>query len=159
IRDAAGHITGSSKIIRDITARKQVEANLLRYMSDLERSNKELDDFAYIASHDLKEPLRGIHNHSRFLLEDNEANLYKDSEDRLHRLVYLTQRMEKLVNDLLYFSRLGRQDLAIQKTDLNEVVHDIETMIDVFLTERHAKIIVPKPLPSLTCDKTRITEA
>lgn len=145
-------------IIRDITARKNAEEELRRYMRDLERSNKELDDFAYIASHDLKEPLRGLHNHSRFLLEDNEGKLEKESEDRLHRLLYLTQRMEKLVNDLLYFSRLGRQELAIQPTDLNAVVHEIETMAETLIKERHAKILLPKPLPIFVCDRTRITE-
>jgi PAS domain S-box-containing protein len=154
-----GTVIGISKILRDIRAHKKAEERLQRYMQDLEHSNKELDDFAYIASHDLKEPLRGIHNHSRFLLEDNEEKLEKESVDRLHRLLYLTQRMEKLVNDLLYFSRLGRQQLAIQPTDLNIVVHDIETMIDVFLTEHQAKIVIPTPLPVIVCDKTRITEA
>lgn len=147
-----------SGIIRDITVRKEAEANLLRYTRALERSNKELDDFAYIASHDLKEPLRGIHNHSRFLLEDNEDKLDPDSAGRLHRLVYLSQRMEKLVNDLLYFSRLGRQELAIQPTDINAVIHDIESTIDVLLEERHGKIIVPHTLPTITCDKPRVTE-
>ena len=66
IEDAAGNITGASTIARDITDRKEAEARLERYMQALERSNKELDDFAYIASHDLKEPLRGIYNHARF---------------------------------------------------------------------------------------------
>ncbi len=159
IIDGDGNIIGASKIARNISDRKAAEHKLQRYMFDLERSNKELDDFAYIASHDLKEPLRGIHNHSRFLLEDNEGKLEKDSVDRLHRLLYLTQRMEKLVNDLLYFSRLGRQELAIQPTDLNEVVHDIKVMIDVFLQERHATILVPETLPTLVGDKVRLTEA
>ncbi len=144
--------------LNDITERKENEERLARYMRDLEQSNKELDDFAYIASHDLKEPLRGLHNHSRFLLEDNENKLDIESVDRLHRLLYLTQRMEKLVNDLLYFSRLGRQELAIQPTDLNEVVQDITQMSADFLSERHAKIVIPKPLPTIIADKTRITE-
>ncbi len=66
--------------------------------------------------------------------------------------------MERLVNDLLYFSRLGRQELAIQPTDLNEVIHDIESTLDVFLTERKARILVLETLPTVTCDKTRVTE-
>jgi light-regulated signal transduction histidine kinase (bacteriophytochrome) len=138
---------------------RRASAMLQRYTQDLERSNKELDDFAYIASHDLKEPLRGIHNHSRFLLEDNASKLDEDSVGRLNRLTYLSQRMEKLVNDLLYFSRLGRHELAIQPADLNAVVRDIETTLETFLEERHARILVPVKLPTITCDKTRVTEA
>ncbi len=131
---------------------------LERHAMALERSNKELDDFAYIASHDLKEPLRGIHNHSRFLLEDNQEKLDPDSVKRLTRLVHLSQRMEHLINDLLYFSRIGRQELAIQPTDLNEVVCDIEMTLEVFLEERGARIAVPQALPKITCDKTRVAE-
>ncbi|MEJ0060421.1 MAG: PAS domain S-box protein [Terricaulis sp.] len=80
-------------VVRDITLRKQAEQTVLTYMQALERSNKELDDFAYIASHDLKEPLRGIHNHSRFLVEDNADKLDPESVKRIERLVYLSQRM------------------------------------------------------------------
>lgn len=144
--------------IRDITERKRAETNLLRYTQALEHSNRELDDFAYIASHDLKEPLRGIHNHSQFLIEDNKDKLDSDSVMRLNRLSYLSQRMEALVNDLLYFSRLGRQELAIQSTDLNEVIRDIESTLDVLIHDRTAKIIVPQALPTIVCDKPRVTE-
>jgi PAS domain S-box-containing protein len=140
--------------IRNISVRKEAE----RTLTALEHSNTELDDFAYIASHDLKEPLRGIHNHARFLLEDNEGKLDEDSVGRLHRLTYLSQRMETLVNDLLYFSRLGRQKLAVQATDLNAVVHDIEGTLDVFLGERNASIAIPKKLPITVCDKIRVAE-
>ena len=121
VHDSTGQIAGGSMIIRDISARKKTEADLLRYTHELERSNKELDYFAYIASHDLKEPLRGIFNNATFLLEDYQELLDEQGAKRLRRLCYLSQRMEALVNDLLYFSRLGRQDLAIQSTDLNAV--------------------------------------
>ncbi|MDE3061217.1 MAG: hypothetical protein KGJ06_09415, partial [Pseudomonadota bacterium] len=144
---------------RNVDEVRRTYAMLENYAHALERSNKELDDFAYIASHDLKEPLRGIHNHSRFLLEDNAGKLDPDSVNKLNRLVYLSQRMERLVNDLLYFSRLGRQELAIQSTDINAVIHDIENTLDVFLHERNARIVIPKPLPTIVCDKTRVTEA
>jgi PAS domain S-box-containing protein len=147
-----------SGILRDITARKQVERALLQHSRALERSNKELDDFAYIASHDLKEPLRGIHNHARFLLEDNEGKLDAESTGRLGRLVFLSQRMERLVNDLLYFSRLGRQEMAIQSTDLVAVAADIESTLELFLKERCARIIVPARLPCVTCDRPRVSE-
>jgi light-regulated signal transduction histidine kinase (bacteriophytochrome) len=151
--------------VRDITARKLQEdtlratlGRLATYTNDLERSNQELDEFAYIASHDLKEPLRGIHNHSRFLLEDYENLLDDDGTRRLNRLIYLTQRMERLVNDLLYFSRIGRQDLAFRQTDLNAVIKDVVSTIEQFLEDRHAKVVVNGTLPTIYCDVTRITE-
>jgi light-regulated signal transduction histidine kinase (bacteriophytochrome) len=155
VSDDGRHFSG---IIRDITARKEAELALATYTHALERSNKELDDFAYIASHDLKEPLRGIHNHSRFLLEDNTDKLDEESVGRLNRLVFLSQRMERLVNDLLYFSRLGRQELAIQAADLNIVIADIESTLEHFLGERSARIVTAEKLPVVTCDKPRVTE-
>lgn len=138
--------------------RRRTELTLQRYMDQLERSNQELDDFAYIASHDLKEPLRGLFNHSSFLLEDYQDKLDEDGARRLKRLSLLSQRMERLVNDLLYFSRLGRTELAVQETDLNGVIADIRLMMEAALTERHARIIVPRPLPRIVCDKPRVTE-
>lgn len=137
---------------------KRTSAELVRHVKALERSNKELDDFAYIASHDLKEPLRGLHNHARFLLEDNEGKLDPDSINRLHRLMQLTQRMEKLINDLLYFSRLGRQEMAIQPADMNEIIEDIKETLEHMLEERNGTIVIPEPLPTLVCDQIRITE-
>jgi light-regulated signal transduction histidine kinase (bacteriophytochrome) len=91
-------------------------------------------------------------------LEDNESKLDNDSVGRLNRLTYLSQRMEKLVNDLLYFSRLGRQELAVQATDLNVVIRDIEGTLDVFMAERKARIVIPENMPVVTCDKPRVTE-
>lgn len=78
---------------------------------ELQRSNEDLDSFAYIASHDLKEPLRGIHNYANFLMEDYEEVLDDDGIAKLQTLVRLTQRMEDLIDSLLHFSRLGRTEL------------------------------------------------
>ena len=128
------------------------------YMIELERSNQELDDFAYIASHDLKEPLRGLFNHAAFLLEDYQDKIDGDGVRRLNRLGQLCQRMERLINDLMYFSRLGRADLAMRETDPNAVIVEIQQMMETLLTERHARIVVPRVLPKIVCDKTGVTE-
>ncbi len=144
--------------LNDITDRKLAEENIQKYTSDLEHSNKELDDFAYIASHDLKEPLRGIHNHSLFLLEDNQRKLDEESISRLNRLIYLSQRLERLINDLLYYSRIGRQELAVQLTDVNDIIHDIEETLDVYKENTKINITIPEALPLISCDKTRIAE-
>lgn len=152
-------------VLRDLTVRRRQEESLRQtlsklsaYAADLERSNKELDDFAYIASHDMKEPLRGIHNHARFLLEDYADQLDKDANRRLGRLVHLSQRMEKLVNDLLYFARIGRQELAVRPTDLVLVVNDVLSTLEQFMEEKHARVIIVGHLPEITCDTVRVTE-
>jgi signal transduction histidine kinase len=146
------------KLGRVLLSFQKTMVDIKRYNRDLERSNRELNDFAYIASHDLKEPLRGIHNHSRFLLEDNRGKLDKESLKRIDRLLYLSQRIERLVSDLLYFSRLGRQELAVQPTDIGAVVRDVEGTLDVFLEQNNAKVQVNGKLPVITCDTTRVTE-
>ena len=158
ILNAAGQVVGTSKIARDISARKASEAQLNRYMRAVERSNQELDDFAYIASHDLKEPLRGLANNAMFLKEDYGTKIDEAGVKRLHRMTFLCHRMERLVDDLLYFSRLGRQELAIQPADLNVMIDDIKAMMEVALHEENVTITVPEPLPVVVCDVPRVTE-
>lgn len=144
--------------LNDITDRREAEAQRKRYMQELERSNQDLDDFAYIASHDLKEPLRGLFNNAKFLQEDYADKLDEEGKRRLDRLGYLSQRMERLVNDLLYFSRLGRQALAVRPTDVHAIIRDIESMMETTLQEERAAIVIPQPLPEIVCDQPRIAE-
>jgi light-regulated signal transduction histidine kinase (bacteriophytochrome) len=131
---------------------------LERYIEELKRSNQELDDFAYIASHDLKEPVRGVITQVSFLLEDYQDKLDVEAIRRLRRLIYLSERMEQLISDLLYFSRLGRTEQAIQEIDPNEIVSEVRQMMDIFLREHNARVTIPKPLPRVVCDKLRIAE-
>jgi PAS domain S-box-containing protein len=155
---ALGKISGGVVVFRDNSERKRIEAEREQMIATLSRSNAELDSFAHIASHDLKEPLRAIHNHSQFLLEDYADKLDENGSKRLRRLCFLTERMERLISDLLYYSRLGREELSIRPTDLNAVIDDItHTMRDV-LDEEHAAISVPQPLPTIDCDGVRVTE-
>jgi two-component system, LuxR family, sensor kinase FixL len=102
--------------------------------------------FADIASHDLKDPLRGLFNSAKFLQEDYGGRLAEDGVNRLRRLGYLSQHMEQLVNDLPYFSRLGRQELSIQPTTLDAVIRDIEVMSETTLkgaqrNDRHSAAV------------------
>ncbi|MCE9507799.1 MAG: MASE1 domain-containing protein [Alphaproteobacteria bacterium] len=145
-------------VIRDITDLKKTEAQLLKYTKELERSNQELEDFAHIASHDLKEPLRGLNIQSGFLMEDFKDKLGPEGLRRLTRLTQLSQRMERLVNDLLHFSGLGRTEMAVQEVDPNILVRDVQQMMETFLSEHKARIVMPQPLPKIVCDKTKITE-
>jgi signal transduction histidine kinase len=125
---------------------------------ELHRSNQELDDFAYIASHDLKEPLRGIHNFATFLLEDYGEKLNDDGRSKLETLTRLSRRMETLIDSLLQFSRLGRVDLAIADVNLNDIVAEVLDSIGIGLREQRVEIRIPRPLPVVRCDPVRVRE-
>ncbi|HYA79877.1 MAG TPA: ATP-binding protein [Methylocystis sp.] len=152
-------------LVADITLRKATEDRLQFYArelearnNDLSHSNEELDDFAYIASHDLKEPLRGIHNYARFLNEDYADKLGEDGRAKLATIARLAQRLEDLIDTLLIYSRVGRVDLALEETDLDEVVRDVLDSLAISLKEKGVQVRVPEPLPRLYCDSARVAE-
>ena len=124
---------------------------------DLTRSNEELDAFAYVASHDLKEPLRGIHRYAHQLLE-NAGSLQSEDRQRVENLMRLTVRMDSLLDSLLHFSRVGRTTLEFEAVDLNEVLAEAKEMISTRQTEGANQIECPRPLPTLQCDRVRARE-
>ncbi len=156
--DVSGTVPMASGIVQDITVRKETEFRLQKVLEALQQSNQELDDFAHIAAHDLTEPLRGLSNNASFLMEDYEGTIDAEGLARLGRMTYLCQRMERLVDDLMYFSRLGRQELAIRTTDLNDVIADIKSTMEDTLIEENATISIVDGLPTLICDRARTTE-
>jgi len=142
--------------IVDIVLRQADE--LANINLDLERSNNELDSFAYIASHDLKEPLRGIHNYASFLLEDYSDKLDEMGTDKLHTLVRLTKRMESLIESLLQFSQLGRQELHMDRIDLNQLLHNISELFKMNPQWQDCTIAIPQALPMVWGDSVLIEE-
>ncbi|MCC3160473.1 GAF domain-containing protein [Hymenobacter sp. 15J16-1T3B] len=143
------------KIFNELQARA---ASLSKLNSELERSNDELDSFAYVASHDLKEPLRGIHNYSIFLLEDYADKLDAEGTQKLETLVRLSRRMEALIESLLQLSRVGRQELVVAPTDLNAVLEDVLDVLQLSYQRIAQLVTVHGPLPTLRCDAVRLRE-
>lgn len=125
---------------------------------ELERSNQDLDDFAYIASHDLKEPLRGIANFAQFLAEDYDDKLDTEGQEKLKTLQRLSKRMEALINSLLHYSRVGRADLAIEETDLSLLLSEVLDSLQVTLESENVEVRMPQLLPKITCDAVRVRE-
>jgi len=113
--------------IRDMTAIEQARQEATRYARELERSNQELDQFAYVASHDLKAPLRVIDNTSSWLAEDLEAKLTEKDRKHLNVLRSRVGRMERLLDDLLEYSRVGRaqDDRQNEIVTGEQLIHDI----------------------------------
>jgi light-regulated signal transduction histidine kinase (bacteriophytochrome) len=152
-------------IVRDISERKRGEERLKVIAmelsgrnSDLVRSNQELDAFAYIASHDLKEPLRGIHNYATFLVEDYSHLIDEEGQSKLLTLTRLTQRLDGLLDALLEFSRLGRVDFTLNSTDMNEVVAEVIDSMRITLDAKEVDIRIPEPLPRVRGDKVMLGE-
>ncbi len=157
-RDSTGLPVQMVGVNWDITAEKTAQDVLLTYNEELERSNQELDDFAYIASHDLKEPLRGIFNYATILLEDHAPSMNDDAKVRCDTLCRLSRRMEELLDALLYFSRTGRSDLAVKYTDLDQVLGTVLETLDISLKENGILLNVPQILPGVDCDSVRVGE-
>jgi light-regulated signal transduction histidine kinase (bacteriophytochrome) len=152
-------------MLEDITERKRAEEELQRRATalqrlntELEHSNRELDAFAYIASHDLKEPLRGLHHFSQFLLEDHADRLTEDGVEKLRTLMRLTLRMESLLESLLHYSYLGRAELALEKIDIHEVVEETVELLAARLQESQVDVRIPARLPSVQADRVHVGE-
>ncbi len=131
LHDDDNQIIGYSKVTRDLTERKIAEDTLKSYAEKLEQNNAELEQFAYVASHDLKEPLRKIITFGD-LLEANSASSMSDkNRDYITRMQSAAKRMMNLIEDLLSFSKINRQNEGYEVVDLNEiitqVVHDMDT--------------------------------
>ncbi len=152
-------VDGATKLRRaiiDIVFRRAGE--LTNMNLELESINSELDAFAYIASHDLKEPLRGIHNYATFLLDDYGETLEGEGAEKLKTLVRLTTRMESLIESLLKFSRLGRQELKMNSIDLNSLLRNVAELFGMNPQWENCTIRIPRALPTVFCDRVLIEE-
>lgn len=115
--------------IRDITDRKSSEMEVIARTNDLERSNSDLDQFAYVASHDLKSPLRGIQHLTTWIREDSAGLLPAECHEHLERLDEQIVRMQSLLDDLLLYSRAGRMRVTVEAIDLQEMFTEIVALV------------------------------
>jgi PAS domain S-box-containing protein len=159
-------------IVRDVTERdaaarqmrsqmlklQEVKENLEAKAAELAKINRELDDFTYIASHDLKEPLRGISSYCQILLEDYSGKLDDDGQRRLEALVGLCQRLSRLIDDLLTYSQIGRTEPEEAPIDLNEIVADVIDTLGAAIDERNAVVRVRGALPTVEADRVLVGE-
>ena len=147
-------------IFRDVTERKRAveeREGLLRDIKKinrkLEESNKELQDFAYIASHDLREPLRKISSFGSLIQNSLKGKLDEDQQENLEFMINGAQRMQDMIDDLLTYSRLTTRAKPPQRVDLNEVIEELKKLeLATLLDETQGTIHVPEPLLPVQAD-------
>jgi PAS domain S-box-containing protein len=146
LHDSDGNVLGFSKVTRDLTERKAAEDLLKAKNAELEAINQELASFAYVASHDLQEPLRKIHTFLSRIAEMEKANLSEKSLDFFARIQSAAQRMQQLIQDLLAYSRTSSENKTFELIDLNEILSEIkEDMADEIQEKRG--VVHAEPLP------------
>lgn len=129
----------------EITQRKEAEEQLVSYSKRLEQSNRELEHFASIAAHDLQEPLRKIRSFSD-RLSTRYAEVLGEGRDYLERMQNAAERMQNLIDDLLTYSRVRTQSKPFVKVDLNQVLHDVLSDLEIAIEQSGAKIDVQESL-------------
>lgn len=132
---------------------ESTKAQLETANAQLVRTNQDLDDFAYIASHDLREPLRGISNYASFLIEDHGDTLSDDGQRMIDTVVKLSSRMNRLIGSLLDYSRIGRQELEIGSINPADVIAEVTESLGTLIAEKHAHITVASNLPRVKADE------
>jgi PAS domain S-box-containing protein len=155
LRDEAGQVIGLVGMGRDITARKQAEDERQEMLVKLERSNADLEQFAYIASHDLQEPLRMVTGFLGLLKEQYAGQLDSDADDFIGFAVDGAKRMQTLISDLLEYSRVSTRAQPFEPTDCNQVFR--QTLRDLQLAiEDHAAVVTSDPLPIVLADPAQM---
>ncbi len=144
-----GQIVKMIGTAQDVTERKKAEQKLNQYNIDLERKNKEIEQFAYAASHDLQEPLRSIANFSKLLAAKLEDNPSPEINKYMSLISGGANRMSNLIFDLLEYSRAGK-NMTRSTTDCNILVHEVMTDLNAIIKESGAEIHF-KELPTVNC--------
>jgi PAS domain S-box-containing protein len=162
IRNGSGAIEGLRNVSIDITPRKRAQATsrlrakrLVRLARQLTETNKELDQFAYITSHDLRAPLRGIANLSRWIEEDMGDRFTPEGHKQMELLRGRVNRMEALIDGILQYSRVGRVSLPVEWVDIEKLLREV---VDLLAPPTDVEIEIHPPLPVLHTEKLRLQQ-
>jgi PAS domain S-box-containing protein len=157
LRYADGRVIGVSRISRDITRLKEAEQAVKRKAEELARSNAELERFAYIASHDLQEPLRMVTSYTQLLAKRYAGKLDQDADEFIAYAVDGSNRMRGLINDILTYSRIGTRGKPFEPTSVQAVLDDAISNLEQAIQESGA-VITHNSLPTVLGDGSQLLQ-
>ena len=157
LKDHYGKVVGAIETLQDITDRKRAEKKLRRTVTNLERSNAELQQFAYVASHDLQEPLRMVSSYVQLLKHRYKGKLDSDADDFIAFAVDGALRMQTLINDLLTFSRVGTRGKPFEPIDCEAVLEQVLANLKLAIEESRA-VITHDALPTVMADSSQLVQ-
>ncbi|HEX2869214.1 MAG TPA: ATP-binding protein [Ignavibacteriales bacterium] len=155
--DNEGKKTKIFGTLMDVTERKLFQQRLEKTLKDLERSNSELEQFAYVASHDLQEPLRMMHSYAELLEKRYKGKLDESADDFLNFITDGAKRMQHLINDLLQYSRVSTRGKPFEPVDCMEVLSSVMDNLQISIEESGA-IITYNDLPVIHADETQMVQ-
>ncbi len=151
------HLARLPELVRRAMRERKLREDHRQAQEELARSNRDLEQFAYVASHDLQEPLRMVATYTQLLAERYKGKLDSDADKYMHYAIDGALRMQKLVQDLLAFSRVGRQGLALENTDSNAVLQVALQNLEAAIQEGGA-VVEHAQLPSLVADGSQLVQ-
>ena len=157
VKDQQGKLTHFIGIQTDITQRKHQETELANKTRELAQSNAELQQFAYVASHDLQEPLRMVSSYTQLLGKRYRGKLDQDADEFIGYAVDGATRMQRLIRDLLEYSRVGAERQSFEETDCELVFQQAMQNLSASVLERHAEV-THDPLPIVRASPTHLTQ-
>jgi len=168
LRDPEGKIVGASKVARDVTEHKRIQRQMkdmnLELESRVERRTAELRDavgeiegFAYTVAHDLRGPIRAMTGFSEIVLDEEANKLDPESAERLGRIVAAGKRMDAMLQDLLVYSRLSRENLVLEEIDLEALLRDVLHHLEPQTAPRNARIELLGTFPRVRGHRTTLS--
>jgi PAS domain S-box-containing protein len=170
LRNTRGEPIAMLNIARDISDRKRLAEELearsrqiehlyketLAKSLEIERRNKELDDFTYVVSHDLKEPLVTIEGYGKILHSDFQKELGTTGVDYLKSMINSANRMKKFIDDLLALTRLSRVTESFRLIQVGKVIEEVKSDLEFRLREKNVHLVIQDPMPTITCNESQL---
>jgi two-component system CheB/CheR fusion protein len=152
-----GVLCFSYEVTEQVMARKVIEENEIKTTKDLDQSNEDLRQFAYVASHDLQEPLRKIIMFSIKMQDAYKKNKSEEVQSHIKKIIECSERMTKLINDLLDYSHSVRDEKNFEKVDLNHTIKEVVNTFEAAITEIGMKLKTEK-LPVIEAIPVQMTQ-